>query len=107
MQSFMLSGTYPSAVGLNKYSEAWNEWDGKAGINYSIAKDIDNIQTVYQFCEYYKQNPELFTDEDIDYWLSDINDLNSEIGKEIADKLIVANPIFTSIVKSSSVINES
>lgn len=107
MQSFMLSGTYPSAVGLNKYSEAWNEWDGKAGINYSIAKDIDNIQTVYQFCEYYKQNPELFTDEDIDYWLSDINDLNSEIGKEIANKLIVANPIFTSIVKSSSVINES
>lgn len=106
MQSFMLSGTYPSAVSLNKYSEAWNEWDAKSSVNYSIAKDIDNIQTVYQFCEYYKQNPELFTDEDIDYWLSDVNELNSEIGREIAGKLIVANPNFTNIVKSSSVINE-
>ncbi len=106
MQSFMLSGTYPSAVGLSKYSEAWNEWDGKTSINYSIAKDIDNIQTVYQFCEYYKQNPDLFTDEDIDYWLSDINDLNSEIGREIAHRLIVANPNFANIVKSASVLND-
>lgn len=99
MQSLFLSGTYPNSANLNTYIEYWNAWDKKDGINYYIAKDIDNIQTIFQFCHYYNQYPEKFTTEDVCYWLSGTNRLETELGKEISDKLIKNNPLYSNIVK--------
>lgn len=98
MQSLLLSGTYPGSVNLSSYIEHWNSWDRKDGINYYIAKDIDNIQTIYQFCYYYNQYPEKFTTDDVCYWLSGINRLESELGKEISEKLIKNNPLYSNIM---------
>ncbi len=98
MQSLLLSGTYPDSADISKYLDCWNEWSFKSGINYSVAKDIDNIQTIFQFCKYHVQNPGKFDADRIVYWLSGINELETEIGKEIALKLIRKNPEFANII---------
>ncbi len=99
MQSLLLSGTYPDAPDISNYLECWNEWCGKKGINYLVAKDIDDIQTIYQFCVYYLQNPGMFSAEKIEYWLSGINEIGTELGRNIADKLIISNPAFSHIIE--------
>lgn len=99
MQSLFLSGTYPNSVNLSTYRAYWNAWNKKEGINYYVAKDIDNIQTIYQFCHYYNQYPDKFTEYDICYWLSGIYRLESELGREISEKLIQNNPIYNNILE--------
>ncbi len=98
MQSLLLSGTYPDSPDISNYLECWNEWYGKRGINYRVAKDIDDIQTMYQFCTYYLQNPDMFPIEKIEYWLSGINEIETELGRNIAQKLIVSNPAFSHLI---------
>lgn len=106
MQSLLLTGTYPGAIDLTDYVNCWNDWDNKNDLNYFIAKDIDNIQTIYQFCDYYNQHQEIFTDDDIVYWLSGLDTLETELGKDISEKLILRNPVFSHIVAGTNDITE-
>ncbi len=99
MQSLLLSGTYPGAADINEYLDIWNEWEIHESENFKIAKDIDNIQTIYQFCLYYIENPDMFNEEKVCYWLSGIEDLLTDVGKDIAYKIVIDNPIFKEIVK--------
>lgn len=101
MQALLYSGTYPKAANISSYLERWFEWDEKRGTNYSIAKDIDNLQTIFTFCAYYLENPELFTQYDIEYWLDGLAELETELVREISDVLIVNNPKFKSIIAKS------
>ncbi len=101
MQSLLLSGTYPDSADISEYLERWNDWSLKTGINYSVAKDIDNIQTIFQFCTYYIQHPDKFNLDKIVYWLTGINELETEIGKSIARKIIKKNPAFTHIIEQA------
>ena len=99
MQAFLLTGTYPSSVNLKAYLSCWDKWDEKENINYFIAKDIDNIQTIYQFCSYYLMYPNKLTEKDVLYWLKGVNEVETDIGREIAEILITRNPQYTDIVK--------
>ncbi len=101
MQSLLLSGTYPDSADISKYLDCWNEWSVKNSTNYSVAKDIDNIQTIFQFCTYCVQYSEKFDTDKIIYWLSGINELETEIGKELAVKLIKKNPAFAHIIEQA------
>ena len=98
MQNILFSGSYPSAVGMDEYLQLWKVWSGRTDINSRIAKDIDNIQTIYKFCDYYTRNPDLFTQEDVKYWLADINIIVTDIGKEIVEKIILNNPKFQDVI---------
>ena len=98
MQNILLSGSYPSAVGMDEYLQLWKIWLGRNDINSQIAKDIDNIQTIYKFCDYYTKNPTLFTQEDVKYWLADMNIIVTDIGKGIVEKIILNNPKFDDVV---------
>lgn len=98
MQSLMFSGTYPTSPNLNHYLDLWENWDNKSNINYKIAKDIDNIQTIYQYCDYHLAHPDLFSINDTVYWLSGVQELYSEIGKQIYATLITKNPLFKELV---------
>lgn len=98
MQSLLLSGTYPGAADIHEYLKNWNEWEANESINFRIAKDIDNIQTMHQFCMYYLDNPGKFSVEKICYWLKDIEKIQTEAGKNIASKIILNNPLFKDII---------
>ena len=99
MQSLLLSGTYPDSAELNEYFDSWNAWDYKQGINYQVAKDIDNLQTIYQFCQYCLSEPQIATKDNIHYWLQGLNEFETDIVKNIAGDLIVDNIEFEKIVK--------
>ncbi|MBR3837735.1 MAG: HD domain-containing protein [Clostridia bacterium] len=98
MQSLFLTGTYPSAVNLDEYLTLWDSWDEKDGINAAIARDIDNLQTVFRFCQYYKADPGRYTDEQIGYWMDGIGTLETQVVKGIADTVVLQNPEFEEVV---------
>ena len=98
MQEILFSGSYSSAVGMDEYLQLWKMWSAKNDINSRVAKDIDNIQTIYKFCDYYTRNPGLFTQDDVKYWLADMNIIVTDIGKEIVEKIILNNPKFYDVV---------
>ncbi len=102
MHDLLFTGTYPSSVDLSEYLGCWNEWDKKPeerGINALVAKDIDNLQTTFRFCQYYIDNPGKFDEERVRYWLGDIKIIKTQIGKRIMDTLVVKNPQFADILK--------
>ena len=99
MHSLLLSGTYPHSVNLSEYLGLWNTWDSGKSINARIAKDIDNIQAVYQFCNYYIKSPQNFSNEDIYYWVSGIEDVKTAIGDNIVSVLLFDNPLYSEIMK--------
>ena len=41
----------------------------------------------------------MFSAEKIEYWLSGINEIGTELGRNIADKLIISNPAFSHIIE--------
>ena len=106
MEGLFLSGTYPGSVDLSPYMQHWDTWAERAGINYQLAKDLDNIQTIYQFCKYDLRDPQLFSDEHIAYWLNGLDEIETDIGKEIADTLIINNPLFHTILERYNVDDE-
>ena len=99
MQDFLFSGSYPHAVDLGGYYQGWADWEKKSGINYAVAKDIDDLQTIYRFCRYYVQNPDLFQWDDILHWLRGLDTLQTEVVQEIADFLVINNPLFASLMQ--------
>lgn len=57
MYSILLTGSYPFVNStMSEYYDLWKAWANVAAnknINAEIAKDIDNIQAVHQYCKYY------------------------------------------------------
>ena len=77
----------------------WKEWNEKEGINYYIAKDVDDIQAIYHFFRCYNQSPEAFSKEEVYCRLYKIDSQETELGREISQKLIRNNPLFSNIMK--------
>ena len=102
MRTFLLKGTYPEMTNLNEYYSLWEEWFDQETLNSHIAKDIDILQAMYQFCVYYKMYPEKFTDERRISWLNEYRDLKTEIGYELYERIIRNNPAFKQIIFSET-----
>ena len=99
MQGLLLSGTYPSSVDQTSYLENWKGWEARRDINAKIARDIDNIQTLFRFCKYFIEYPDILDKNQIYYWLSGLFEIETEIGKEIAEIVIRGNPRFKEIIE--------
>ena len=95
MRSLLLKGTYPQMTNLNSYYDIWDEWKAQETINSKIAKDLDTLQAIYQFCVYYNSYPDNFSEERKNNWLLEYNDLKTDIGRELYRKLISDNPKFS------------
>lgn len=99
LKKLFLKGTYPDFANLTYYYNVWTGYYNGININSRTARDINLIQTVYTFCEYYKCNPENFTVEDIRSWIGEKSNLMTEIGYEIFDRLIENNSDFNGIIQ--------
>lgn len=100
MNSLLLTGTYPESVSLSRYISLWNSIKDRDGINSRIASDIDRIQMAYRFCDSCLEDPEGFSHDTLDYWVDVIEDVETDIGKDIADILIYNNPKYSEITKA-------
>jgi|GEM_PF-5378932 len=94
MRSLLLKGTYPQMTNMTEYYSLWEEWEAKATINAHIAKDLDTIQAIYQFCIYNRQYPDKFSPERKKSWLDENKSLNTEIGSKIFELVIKDNTLF-------------
>ncbi len=97
MRSFLLKGTYSGMTNLTDYYTLWEEWFAQKTFNAKVAKDLDVLQAMYQFCAYYIKHPDKFSDERRDSWLSEYQDLKTELGMELYQRIIRDNPNFSSI----------
>ena len=100
MRKLFLKGTYPDIANLSYYYNIWDRYYNGVNINAKTARDVNLLQTVYTFYEYYKQYPEKFTYEDAQNWLSEKDNLLTETGYELFDRLIVKNMDFKEIMQS-------
>ena len=97
MRKLMLKGTYESVENLNDYYLLWDEFNKSESINAKIAKDLDVIQMLYQFCKYYLRYPSKFTEEIKENWFLHINSIQTKVGKEIFSKLIKHNTEYSAL----------
>lgn len=99
MQGLLLSGTYPQAQSLHFLSVCWDDWFYTKDINYEIAKDIDTIQAIYQFCKYYLIDSTIFELEDAREWIDEIYEIKTSVCRSIVKKLILDNPSYSDILE--------
>ena len=79
---------------MKEYLYAWEEWYDRDTLSAKIAKDIDLIQAVYTFGEYFNTYPELFDEERTRNWLNEERAVKTETGKRLFEKYVRDNPSF-------------
>nr|WP_302613867.1 TIR domain-containing protein [uncultured Bacteroides sp.] len=94
MRKFFLKGTYPDVANLTYFYNVWTGYYNGVNINAKIAQDINLIQSIYTFCEYYSENKSKFTKSDVQEWMTAKAKIITEIGYEIYDRMIVNNSAF-------------
>ncbi len=81
-QNSLLSG-----VCSEKQKRLWQEWSEQSSLNALVAKDIDDLQAIFTFLKYKEKEPALFSDEDSAAWLSGLDKLKTDIGRQMAKAL--------------------
>ena len=98
MRSIFLHGSYPGAPDLTECYRCWDEWFRQDSVNGKVAKDIDNIQAIYQMCRYYLEHRDLIDTEDYYQWLLQVDDVETNIGHNICRNVILQNEEFRDIL---------
>ncbi len=99
MRKFFLKGTYPDIANLTYYYNVWTGYFNNININAKIAQDINLIQGIYTFCEYYSENRGKFSGVDMREWMNAKAKIITEVGYEIYDRMILNNSEFKEILK--------
>lgn len=99
LRKLFLKGTYPEMANMTHYYNVWTGYYNGLNINARIARDINLIQTVYTFCEYYGMYSERFSDVDVKNWMLEERNLKTEIGYQLFARLIKDNQEFKDIMK--------
>ena len=64
-----------------------------------MARDVNLVQTVYTFLEYYCRYEGKFTKDDLHMWMAEKNKLITDLGYNLFDRLITDNSDFADILK--------
>ena len=94
LRKLFLKGTYPNIANLTYYYNVWTGYYNGININARTARDINLLQSVYTFCEYYCMYPEKFTKEEVREWLAEEMNLKTEVGYQLFEQLIRSNQEF-------------
>ena len=98
IRKLFLKGTYPEVSNMTHYYNVWVGYYNGQNINARIARDINLIQTVNTFFDYFLRSPKAFEYDKIKEWLQKCNKLSTNIGYELFDRIIVRNPIYRKAV---------
>lgn len=101
MKKLFLKGTYPDIANLTYYYNVWTGYYNNININAKVARDVNLIQTVYTFLEYYCRYKEKFTKEDVEIWMAEKNNLITALGYDLFERLITENTDFADILKEN------
>ena len=98
VRKFFLKGTYPDIANLTYYYNVWTGYYNNLNINAKIARDVNLIQAIYTFCEYYSKFPNNFTPDDLREWKNKKAKIVTEIGYDIYNRMIVYNSDFSDFI---------
>ncbi len=102
LRKLFVKGTYPGIANMTYYYNVWTGYYNGININAKIARDINLVQSIYTFCEYYGREPGKFTPDELDTWLAEKADLTTDLGYMLFERLIEQNGKFASFVKGSA-----
>ena len=94
MRTLFLKGTYPEVANLTHYYNVWVGYFKAQNINARIARDVNLVQTVNTFFDYFTKDPMRFTPDMIHKWLDEGNKLSTDIGYDLFERVITKNPIY-------------
>ena len=94
LKKLFLKGTYPYIANLTYYYNVWTGYYNGVNTNARTARDINLLQSIYTFCEYYCAYPNKFTREDVNNWMKEKSKLKTELGYQLFDRLITNNHEF-------------
>lgn len=94
LKKLFLKGTYPYIANLTYYYNVWTGYYNGVNTNARTARDINLLQSIYTFCEYYCAYPDKFTRDDVNKWLKEKRNLKTELGYQLYDRLITNNQEF-------------
>ncbi len=100
LKKLFLKGTYPDVANLTYYYNVWTGYYNGVNTNARTARDLNLLQSVYTFCEYYCAYPERFTKEDVNSWMREKSNLKTEIGYQLFERLITNNQDFVSVFEA-------
>lgn len=98
MKKLLLKGTYPDIANLTYYYNVWTGYYNGININAKVARDVNLIQTVYTFLEYYCRYKEKFTKDDLKKWMAEEDNLITDLGYSLFERLITKNSDFAGIL---------
>ncbi len=89
MHKIFMHDTYNEIANMDAYRDIWENFDLSSGnINGRIAKEIDIIQSIYQFCIYKKMGAEFPADKE-EEWKKEKNNIRTEIGRKILKQIVL------------------
>ena len=97
LRKLFLKGTYPNIANLTYYYNVWTGYYNGINTNARIARDMNLLQTVYTFCEYFCKNPNKFTAAQVKLWVNEKASLKTDLGHQLFDRLINNNSDFECI----------
>ena len=75
-------------IGDERLKSLWAEWDDCITINSVIAKDMDVLQMIVQYCLFRPVTPMLQTEESTSKWLGNKRRLKSSVALELYDIIV-------------------
>ena len=94
LRKLFLKGTYPEVANMTQYYNIWTGYYNGQNINARIARDMNLIQTVNTFFDYFIKNPERFSLETVNKWRSKSDKLSTDIGFALYERIILHNPLY-------------
>lgn len=89
MQKIFMYETYNEIASMEAYRKVWGTFELRSkNINGRISKEIDLIQSIYQFCIYKEMGAE-FLDNREEEWKKEKNKIRTEIGKKILMEVVL------------------
>lgn len=81
--------TYDKIASMDAYRRIWEQFGlSSNNINGKIAKEIDIIQSIYQFCVYKEMGAE-FKDNREEKWRAEKDNIRTEIGRSILKEVVL------------------
>lgn len=91
MRKIFMHSLYPGIANMNSFKETWEKFDLKSDdINGEIAKELDIIQAIYQFC-IYKRKGATFEKSKEKEWRREKNKIKTSLGQKILKEVVLNN----------------
>lgn len=78
----------------------WTEYFEAQSINARIARDINLLQTINTFFDYFAADPSAYSEQTVNKWLAESDKISTDIGYDLFERIIPHNPRYRKAIDS-------